>query len=86
VQQDAEIQYYIMGALSAISSRESQPPRCYKVSFDAISMLAASWNAVIWETIANFYQKAGFCETSVPHVEEDDYSVVHISGEIFRRR
>jgi hypothetical protein len=37
---------------------------CYRMLlFDAISMLAASWNAVIWETNANCYQKAGFYET-----------------------
>jgi hypothetical protein len=46
---------------------------CYKVSlFDAIPMLAASWNAVSWETTANYYQKARFCETPEPHNKEDD--------------
>jgi hypothetical protein len=50
---------------------------CYKVSFfDAKSMLAASWNAVGWETIANCYQKTRFCETPQPHNEEDDDSEV----------
>jgi hypothetical protein len=50
---------------------------CYKVSlFDAISMLAASWNAVSWETIANCYWKARFFATPEPHIEDDDDSEV----------
>jgi hypothetical protein len=35
-------------------------------------MLAASWNAVSREMIANYYQKAGFCETPEPHNKEDN--------------
>jgi hypothetical protein len=35
-------------------------------------MIAASWNAVSWETILNCYQKAGFFATPEPDNEDDD--------------
>jgi hypothetical protein len=53
--------------------RTTTTKECYRgFSFDAISMLAASWNAVSWGTVASFYQNARFCETSEPYSEPDD--------------
>jgi hypothetical protein len=46
---------------------------CFKISlFDAIAMLATSWNAVGQETTADCCQKARFHETLEPHNEVDD--------------
>lgn len=63
----------MIGTLFAASCRESQPPKnaAEHILLDAISMLAASLISVSWETVANCYWKAGFCETSEPHNEED---------------
>jgi hypothetical protein len=61
------------GTLFASSCRESHYQRMLQSTFfDAIFMLAAIWSAVIWETTANCYWKARFCETSELHNENDD--------------
>jgi hypothetical protein len=44
---------------------------CRELLLDAMSILAASLSSVSWETVANCYWKAGFCETSEPHDEEN---------------
>jgi hypothetical protein len=55
--------------------RTTATKECYRgSSFDAISMLAASWNVVSQGTIASCHQKARFCETSEPYSEPDDVS------------
>jgi hypothetical protein len=54
--------------------------------FDAIPMLAASWNAVSQETAANCYWNAGFCKTPEPLNEENDDSEVHASEKMLRKR
>lgn len=54
---------------------------CFKISlFDAIAMLAASWNAVSQETITDFYQRTRFHTTVELHNEEKDDLEERCSG------
>jgi hypothetical protein len=62
--------------------RTTATKECYGgASFDVISMLAASWNAVSWGTDSSFYQKARFCETSDLAVN----LVMYVHRKMFRR-